>query len=371
MAYCQEIRRSQERDQKNRRPPRTGTSTSSSASYTIRDPAQASDPDFDTSVLTPHGITIDANSTMLDFHDHLSFPSLPENRIERYNAYKKMLALNIWQSPDDERARRIQEGFYSRTESKCNEAEYYTYTLNEMFLNERGYTIVQEPPERSMAPVRTLKLSQEPSPETWKVPPQLSSSRKQYDWDIRPDCAYYISILAFPIEFRSYINNYVSVVRNRACCPYLTIEFKKYAEDPQTDINRLAAASAIALYNRWHLKHRALKVLDITGDWSEEHKSHLRHYGITFAGRSWELWCTIPKTYEVWSGCTMSNMYSGDFGYSSSIVLLSSIVNDIHYWGLAVHGKSCLVDIGLLAQGVGRRISWISERIEDFEIGAT
>ncbi|KAJ8127909.1 hypothetical protein O1611_g5726 [Lasiodiplodia mahajangana] len=331
--------------------------------------AKVSDLDFETTVLTPYGITIEGESLTQSFYNHFSLSKLPNNRTERFNVYKKKIALNIWLEPNDDHAKRIQEEFCAMKDYRCTKAEFAAYTLQEMLLDERRYPMIVEPSEILMAPVRTLQLVQKPIPGTWKAPTQLTSSEKHYEWDIRPDCAYYISLRVFPPSFRHDVRKFVSVVQDRACCPYLTIEFKKHLEAPQATTNRVAIASAIALYNRWHLKNKALQKLNIAGYWPEDHKNQLRHYSITFAGAAWELWYTIPKTYDVWSGCTMFQMKFGDCCNAKSVVLLLSILNDIHYWGLAVHGKSCLVDIGTLVKGNTGRVSWLSKRIENLEIG--
>jgi hypothetical protein len=41
----------------------------------------------------------------------------------------------------------------------------------------------------------------------------------------------------------------------------------------------------------------------------------------------------------------MSSIYSGDCCILAGVQHLVSIINDIHYWGMAVHGKSCKADI--------------------------
>ncbi|KAI1128915.1 hypothetical protein F5Y10DRAFT_291564 [Nemania abortiva] len=313
--------------------------------------AKLSDSDFETTVLIPYGITIKRRSLTENFYGHFSLSGLPVDCIERFIFYKKQFALNIWLEPDDENSKRIQEEFYAMNGYFCNEAEFTAYALQEVLLDERRYPKSAEPTEILMAPVRTLQLVQKPTSPMWDVPTRLASSEKRYDWNIRPDCAYYISLRAFPFDFRHDVKEFVSVVQKRACCPYLTIGFQKYLETPETATNQVAIASAIALYNRWRLKHEALQKLGIAGDWPENHKNQLRHYSITFVEAAWELWYTTPKTYDVWSGCTMFRMKSGDCHDANSIVLLLGILNDIHYWGLTVHGKSCLVDIDTLVNG--------------------
>ncbi|KAI1129500.1 hypothetical protein F5Y10DRAFT_238069 [Nemania abortiva] len=212
-------------------------------------------------------------------------------------------------------------------------------------------------------PVRMLQLVQKPSPNQWEKPRLISSSNKQYEWDIRSDCAYYASLRAFPFIFRDSVEKYVSVVQDRAFSPYLTIEFKKSDEPVTTARNQVAVASAIALYNRWRLKRAALQIMD-EDNWSEEQKLQLRHYGITFIGSKWELWFSSPKTYDDWTGCTMSSMHRGDCLKLASVGLLLSSINDIHYWGITVHARLCKADVDTIADGKTQDRSWLLEKDE-------
>lgn len=41
----------------------------------------------------------------------------------------------------------------------------------------------------------------------------------------------------------------------------------------------------------------------------------------------------------------MSTIYSGDCYILADVQQLIGIINDIHYWGLEIHGRSCKKDI--------------------------
>ncbi|KAH8710165.1 hypothetical protein GQ44DRAFT_776673 [Phaeosphaeriaceae sp. PMI808] len=60
---------------------------------------------------------------------------------------------------------------------------------------------------------------------------------------------------------------------------------------------------------------------------------------------TWDLWCIVPKTFEAWTGCDTSSIYSGDCCIPEGVHQMVSIVNNIHYWGLAIHGRSCKAGI--------------------------
>ncbi|KAI0102202.1 hypothetical protein GGR51DRAFT_528124 [Nemania sp. FL0031] len=335
--------------------PTTSASSSSRAKKGLT--AKVNDPDFELSVLEPYGITIRAKSSTKNFYKHFGFSGLPEDRIERFNTYKNMLQLSVLLKPDTERKERIQREYRAMNEYRCNEAEYSAYALHNIFLDEPRYPALLTTGDERWLPVRMLQLVQKPSENEWEKPPLLELPEKQYEWDVRPDCAYYASLQAFPPIIRPSVEKYVSVVQERAFSPYLTIEFKKNNETAITAQNQVAVASAIALYNRWRLKREALQITN-DGNWSEEQKLQIRHYGITFTGSKWELWFSIPKTYDNWTGCTMFSMRRGQCSMLDSVGLLLSSINDLHYWGLMVHAKSCKVDIDTIIKGnAGRQDS--------------
>ncbi|KAI3338746.1 hypothetical protein F4824DRAFT_74929 [Ustulina deusta] len=351
-----------------RRQQQTSTTPTSLGIRAKNEPAaKVNDLDFETSVLAPHGITIEKQSLTNSFYDHFRFSGLPKDRTERLNAYKKVLPLHLWLEPDTERKERIQQEYCAMNTYGCNEAEYSAYALHDILLDERRIPALLETSDERWLPVRMLQLIQKPSPNQWEKPPRIASSEKSYEWDIRPDCAYYISLQAFPLVFRDNVKKYVSVVQKRAFSPYLTIEFKKNDEAATTAQNQVAVASAIALYNRWRLKRAALRVKNEDNNWSEEQKLQMQHYGITFVGSTWELWYTMPKTYDDWTGCTMFSMHCGDCSKLDSVGLLLSSVNDLHYWGLMVHGKSCQADIDTIVRGKASRPSWLPK--SDKELG--
>jgi hypothetical protein len=317
------------------------TSESSSLRTRRETAAKVADADFLESVLEPYGITIQNKGVNKDLYKHFRIQELPHDPKGRLDAYKEMFTLDSWLEPDTER---IQREYKAMRVYECNEAEHSAYALRDIFLDEpRHPWLPEEDGDQCWLPTRMLQLVRKLPQDEWLAPPLISSLRKRYEWDIRPDCAYHVSLQAFQPGFRPSVRKHVSVVQKRAFCPYLTIEFKKDEETLATARHQVAVASAMALYNRYRLKNCALQMSG--GQWSEEHKSQMRHYGITFTGSTWDLWCTVPKTFETWTGCEMSTIYSGDCCILVGVQQLVSIVNDIHYWGLAAHGRSCKADI--------------------------
>jgi len=317
------------------------TSESSSLRTRKESAAKVADADFVESVLAPYGITIQNKGVNKDLYKHFCIQELPHDHKSRLNAYKEVFTLEGWLEPDTER---IQQEYKAMRVYECNEAEHSAYALRDIFLDEpRHPWLPEEDGDQRWLPVRMLQLVRKPPQDEWLTPPCINSPRKRYEWDIRPDCAYHISLQAFRPGFRPSVRKHVSVVQKRAFCPYLTVEFKKDEETLATARHQVAVASAMALYNRYRLKSCAIQMSG--SEWSNEHKNQMRHYGITFTGSTWDLWCTVPKTFETWTGCDMSTIYSGDCCILAGVQQLVNIVNDIHYWGLAVHGRSCKADI--------------------------
>lgn len=65
-----------------------------------------------------------------------------------------------------------------------------------------------------------LELVAKPCGRCWASPPLLSNQDvvKQYDFDIRPDCAYWLSLQGFNPEYASSINQWAYVIRRHITC---------------------------------------------------------------------------------------------------------------------------------------------------------
>ncbi|KAF2804512.1 uncharacterized protein BDZ99DRAFT_467519 [Mytilinidion resinicola] len=303
--------------------------------------AKVTDVDFIETVLEPCGITIQNKGVNKDLLKHFGILELPSDPKDRLDAYRGAHDLEVWLAPD---TASIQREYKAMRVFDSNEAEHSAYALQDIFLDEpRHPWLPEEDGDQRWLPVRMLQLVRKLPQDEWLSPPLVDSPRKRYEWDIRPDCAYHVSLQAFQSGFRPSVRKHVSIVQKRAFCPYLTIEFKRDEETLATARHQVAVASAMALYNRYRLKDCALQMSG--GNWLEQDMNQMRHYGITFTGSTWDLWCTVPKTFETWTGCSMSAIYSGDCCILAGVEKLTSTINDIHYWGLMVHGKSCKADI--------------------------
>ncbi|KAI1272450.1 hypothetical protein F5Y07DRAFT_302183 [Xylaria sp. FL0933] len=322
----------------------TSLSTSSSATAPRKAGAKVTDADFMESVLEPYGITIQ-KGTAQDLSKHFGITESLSDSSSRLKTYKEKFTLSVWLEPNIEA---IQQEYAAMKMDSCNESEYSTFALSNLFRNEPRLPVLpEESGDQRWLPIRTVQLVRDPTPDGWLSPPPIPGRKppKRYDWDIRTDCTYHVSVQAFQPGFRALVEEHTSVVQQRAFCPYLTVEFKKDEQDLNTAYYRVAVASAISLYNRFRLKSVMLGASRDKDSWSEEDKSQMRHYGITFTESSWKLWCTRPKTFPEWTGCVMSSIHTGNCCSLAGTQKLVDIINDIHYWGLEVHGKSCKADI--------------------------
>ena len=128
------------------------------------------------------------------------------------------------------------------------------------------------------------------------------------------------------------------------------MEFKRDDWKPGVAATQAAAASAIALYNRYQLLLRAVESENIEkpGDTSRVHDlSSIRHYALTFTGPTYTIWLLQPsvalfgESRGVWSGCQMSYLSHGDCTDVSAVARLADWINEIHRWGLTEHARSC------------------------------
>jgi len=208
----------------------------------------------------------------------------------------------------------------------------------------------------------------------WLPPPLLSGEKSEgKDFNLRPDCAYWQSLLAFSNAYRDLVNIEAYMVDNRITCPYLTIEFKKTDLKVEQAVNQVIAASALALYNRFRLKERRLNVTK--KPWTEKYFNHIRHYAITFSASTADIWLVRLKhppdmdfSAVSWTGCEA--MRIGKCICSSSLAVgdLVDWVNVIHWWGITRHGRYCADDIkATLMAGKPRTAKRVSELFDPDE----
>ena len=305
--------------------------------------ARPTDKDFETEVLGKRRIIINSRhySTIAFSHFGTSPPTA--------DASSHYAELNndtlVWLDIDNDTAEAIiREYLYMQHFHLC-EAEYATFAKEHLL--KRDIRTLELNSNRLWKTERMIELVAKPDDVLWQAPPEMDPTiaGKRYEFDIRPDCSYWLSLQAFNPEYQNQIEEWAYVMHHRITCPYFTVEFKRDDSGIAAAKYQVATASALALYNRFLLKQARLEA---TGKkWSENAFTHLRHYGLTFTGDSYTFWCTTPIKSDDWSwkGCTMDRVYQGSCNHSPGLRNFVDWINEIHRWGLTVHGKACEADV--------------------------
>jgi len=81
---------------------------------------------------------------------------------------------------------------------ECNEAEHAAHALRDIFLDEpRHPWLPEEDGDQHWLLARMPQSVRKLPQDEWFAPPSNGVSKRRYDWDIRPDCTYHVSLQAF------------------------------------------------------------------------------------------------------------------------------------------------------------------------------
>jgi hypothetical protein len=314
------------------------------------------DVDFRDCVLEPRGITINADAKPRpNPWAHFASDRTAETK---YKELKELENLNIWLETDSDFLRKTANEYDCMVRNRLCEAEFASFGKEQLLKGEPRYH--EFPEDRKYRPERIIELVAKPgTAANWREPPTLSPNAgpQRYRFDIRPDCAYWLSLQAFNEDWRDRVDDHVLVMYDRVTCPYFTIEFKRDDSGEDAAENQVAVAGAIALYNRFLLRLTHLQEGKKEKDVSEI--ACLRHYGATFAGSTYVLWCIVPNLGEdmSWKGCTMSRIFRGRCHRKAGLRSLIHWLNEIHAWGLTEYGMACQRDVKGCIRASGVRTS--------------
>ena len=168
---------------------------------------------------------------------------------------------------------------------------------------------------------------------------------------------------AFSQAYRSDVHRWIHTIHEEFISPYLTIEFKRDLDAEIVSKNQVAAASSLALHNRFRLREKRLSVMQ--KPWTKEDIMDIKHYGLTMQGYQYKIWCITPTLSEVhqWAGCEMKLIGYGHCNKPYGVRWFINWINEIHYWGLTVHGPHCRDDAKYI-------LSKTSKGIRPSDIGA-
>lgn len=317
--------------------------------------ASPSDDDFVQRVLDPRSIKI-SQSFSLKAYKHFVVDEPNGDRVQYYTEKRKAPDSSVWLQDGDTFVANITQEYDCMNQWKLCEAEFASYAREMILKRERRTRDLQQSDEgRPWKTERMIELVAKSTTASWNRPPLVGKEyarlgdtpSTEYDFDLRPDCAYWLSLQAFALEYMLHVQEHTLVVNETITCPYPTIGFKRDDSEVQVALNQVAAATALALYNRFLLRKESLDAAK--QDWDPSHVKPLKHYGITFTSYRYTVWCIrvqLTNKYE-WSGCLMERVYLGNCLSASSLRNLIDWINEIHCWGLTVHGPECQNDIKL------------------------
>lgn len=325
---------------------------------------------FRSSVLEPRGIRLQDQKPKAkppEAHFHSTLPCSGS-----YVTAPECAHAGIWVSLDTMRCEAISKHYSFMEKMRLSEDQFATYAKQNLFRCEEWE--LNLPHDRLWRGERIDTFVNPADPaELWLAPPLLLTQQAVdagYSWDVRPDCAYWLSNRGFNEEYADAIPGCCFVYRNWISNPYLTIEFKKNDWKPGVAATQLLTASAIALYNRCELGIQAKRDIGASED--------LRHYGMTFEGSQFVVYVVRPTNPVLdqraprsgkppadrrgsspddrypdqaghecpqWHGCEMRRLAQGDCTIARDIRRLIGWINEIHRWGITAHAQSVQEDI--------------------------
>ena len=315
-------------------------------------------------ILRPRGITIKReDSVRVEAHFEVDKPD--GVRSTWYVIKRKAASSPLWLDIEKSTIDEIMKVYASYIKEHLVEAEFATYSKDVFFKMDPNAITTKTREWRSRRMIELVAKSRDT--EYWSSPPEivksdftLSPNTYNYDFDIRPDCSYWISVNGFSQATMQVVEDQCFVLKGDMIGPYSTIEFKKDLESLDEAENQVAAAGSRALYNRFLLKVRCMKKAGRT--LKQKDFKHIRHYGATMTGAKFRIWCIQPLVSEdfQWKGCDMISLSSGNCAEREyDVKMLMDWINEIHCWGLTVFAPEYEADIKLaaLSRSSGPRIS--------------
>jgi hypothetical protein len=357
---------------------RSGTTRSCAITTSGLTNCPPGDPDFGECVLSPRDITIHRLRPFVTpyFHFGTESPPTADEPATPYQGLPEFQHVTIWIERGKQFLEEVRNEYFCMSYYSEPEAEFQDYALKTLLRRERRQ--IDWPETRTFLPERLIQTSLKPPrsgpDEFWVLPPvtRPSDPQRLYNFDIRPDCTYWISLQPFSSQYRFTIQSVVALhSHDRFLCPYLTIEFKRDSTTNTKAEQQVAVAGSLALYNRWLLRKQRLSKCNCG---AEEQWRDIRHYGITFSGPKYKVWCLEPIVEggdRAWRGCCMKALSAGNCAsHTSDVLNLVDWLNEIHRWGLAVHGPECEKDVKVLihtSEG-GPRTSLSAEDIANLRL---
>ncbi|KAK0262701.1 hypothetical protein LTR35_017697 [Friedmanniomyces endolithicus] len=337
-------------------------------------------------VLEPRGIRLyDQKPKARPPETHFA-TQLPANG--EYAADPRYSHASIWLSLAGSRRDAISKHYSFMEKMRLSEDQFATYAKQNFFQCEEWALNLPHDRRWYGERIDTFVNPADPA-DRWCAPPLLLTQQAAsdgYRWDVRPDCAYWLSNRGFNEEYAEAIPGCCFVYRGWISNPYLTIEFKKNDWKPGVAATQLLTAAAISLYNRCDLRAQA--------EPEGGNMDDLKHYGITFEGSQFVTYVVEPmpaliptpgvvdghdimvqpasleapsagsaaaKPVHAWHGCEMRRLAQGDCTIPRDVERLVNWVNEIHRWGITRHAQSVQRDIKVSLADDGIDISALDD----------
>ena len=313
--------------------------------------------DFDEKVLRPRGVQIELDTLPMKPYEHFQIaePVASIDQQHYYHGIRNAPISTVWVETDETFITRVAREYTRMKNRGMCEAQFASYARVELLKQDKSF--LDDPEVRTWKTERLDELVAKPGNYThWHAPPLVEQpvsaeamKSSNYSFDLRPDCSYWLSIRAFNPDYQSHIESLIHVIYEESTCPYFTIEFKKDNQHEERAISQIAAAASLALYNRFLLRQKRLHKQGQI--WTQENTKVLRHYGLTMRGATYTVWCVKPTLAEFeWAGCKMTRIGHGYCNRVTDVRRLFQWINEIHCWGLTVHGPRCEKDIKLIME---------------------
>jgi hypothetical protein len=322
--------------------------------------ATARDVDFEETQLIPRGIEIQkARDPSVGYlaGAHAYFDSkIPPNPAESRQFYRGIVQEilagrverdindSIFLSMDNIFIQSVHRAYRILGEAGLPEAEFNAYACQNLFIGQ--YDILESDATRQLSAVRSLQWSLKPrqfDEHVWHTPPLLSpnnSPAKPYDFDIYPDCQFWLCDKILNADYREAVSQLVHCKALDTFCPYFSIEFKAKLESTRIVVNQVVAAGSVSLFNRYQLKLHAYPHPN------QEQLELVRHFGLTMEKEKWIVWHFVPKTVDgAWTGCRAIYLDGGNCRTEQGVRRLPQWINEIHRWGLCEYALGCEDDI--------------------------
>jgi hypothetical protein len=304
---------------------------------------------FKTLVLRPRRI-VEENTDEAQKNPYSHFETIAPTRgdLLDYTAIKGLDAAEVWLSLSDDQVEQIIEEYQFMKNRRVCEPEYASFATETFLRRQRRF--IKTPTDRKWRAERMIQLFAPPTEETeqggWVAPPSFEQS-PDFQFDVRPDCSYWLSLAGFNSEYRGELGSAVYVHDDDwITCPYFTIEFKKHGQSISQATWQACAAASMALYSRYLLKRKALAVG--AEEWSDFDRTQMKHYILTFVGYKYDIWVMRARFSEdssTWDGCSVMKISNSTCTSKVGVRRLESWINEIHRWGLSGHAAGCQADV--------------------------